>query len=829
MTLAAGTRLGPYEVECILGIGGMGEVYRARDSRLKRQVALKVLPLRFSSDPDRLHRFQREAQAASALNHPNVLSVFDVGTDGTTPYVVSELLEGQSLRERLIAGPVPMNHAIGYAIQVAEGLAAVHEKGIIHRDLKPENVFITSDERVKILDFGIAKLLQPVFPERDTTEAAVAEDATEPGRLLGSASYMSPEQVRGESVDRRSDIFSFGAMLFEMLTGRQAFRRQSLVETMSAILRDDPFDAAAWDRLPIPLDHLVRRCLEKRREERFQSVRDIGFALEELLNAGHSRPSPSKTAAVSPALGITSISLVAMLLIMGALAALVAWRAGGFRFGAASTPGQIRSVAVLPFDNLSGDPQQEYFADGITDALITDLAQIGALRVISRTSAMVYKGARTPLRTIAGELQVDAVVEGSVVRAGNRVRVTAQLIDGSTDQHLWADSYERELRDVLELQSEVARAVAAAIKVAITPEENIRLARRRRVEPEAFDEYVKGLYYWNQRSESAVRAAIRHFDQALEKDPTYAAAYAGLADAYSVLASFGFAPPKEVMPKAKAAAERALALDDSLSDAHNSFAFALHRYDRQFGRAEQEFRRAIDLNPGYATAHHWFGLFLASSGRSPEAIAELERARELDPLSSIINTNLGWVLYFARQYDRAIEQYRQVLAVHPDFGTAQWKLSKAYEKTDRYADAFAMILANLKVRRLPELAVAMDAIYRRSGYRAALQRWCDEYEKRSSELALPSTEVAMLYAALGNRDKAFAWLERACEERSTEIVLAPVEPVFDNLRSDPRFAQLLRCAAPSAPGRLSSWLPGRGVEQLYSAKNYAATGSSRHS
>src|SRR6266542_591432 len=560
MTLSAGTRLGPYEVLSPLGVGGMGEVYRGRDPRIGREVAIKVLPESFSRDAERLRRFEKEARSAGVLNHPNVLVVYDVGEHDGSPYIVEELLEGGTLRERLMQGPLRPAEAVEYAVQIARGLAAAHEKGVIHRDLKPENLFLTRDGRVKILDFGLAKLTQPEMAAAEAAEAATLSAVTESGVTLGTVGYMSPEQVRGLPADARSDIFSLGAVLYEMATGKRAFRGISPAETMSMILKEQP--PAVGDAnpdAPPGLDRVVRRCLEKEPARRFHSANDVAFALED-ASTETAAPRAFRRPALRRAPFVAS-SFVALL----AIGLLLWWRPP--RPTAGGGEARFSSLAVLPLQNLSHDPEQEYFSDGMTEALISRLAQVGALRVISRTSAMLYKGTKKPLRQIARELNVDGIIEGSVMRSGERVRVTAQLIDARKDEHLWAKDYERDLRDVLGLQAEVAQAIAQEVHAKLNPGEEARLARSRRVVPEAQEAYLKGRYYLGQGTEDAIGKAIAHFNEAIGKDPLDARASAGLADSYSARRSI-YRAPREVMPKAKAAAQKAVELDGSLAEGH---------------------------------------------------------------------------------------------------------------------------------------------------------------------------------------------------------------------------------------------------------------------
>jgi eukaryotic-like serine/threonine-protein kinase len=590
MSIAVGTRLGPYEILAPLGAGGMGEVYRARDTRLGREVAVKVLPEALSSDPERLARFEREARAVSSLNHPNVLAIHDVGAHAGVSYVVFELLEGQTLRERLLAERIPVGRAVDYGIQLARGLAAAHDKGIVHRDLKPENVFLTVDGQLKILDFGLARRVAPAA-DADSTAAPTRTAATEPGVVMGTPGYMSPEQIRGQPADQRSDAFSLGAVLYEMLTGERAFRGASAADTLSAILREHPPPPSSRRPEVTPaLDRVVARCLEKNPAERFQSARDLAYALQE--SAQHSTlPSVAARSARVRAPLWASIAAGALVL----LAALFATNAGGLRDRLLSrgAPLRIQSLAVLPLDNFSHDPEQEYFADGITEELITNLAQIGSVRVASRTSAMRYKGTRKSVPEIGRELGVDGVLEGSVQRAGNRVRISAQLIEAATDRHLWASSYERDLSDVLSLQAEVARAIAGEIGVRLTPQERLRLADRKAVDPEAYDSYLKGRYYLYRKTPADTRRSLDYFERAAAKQPDYALAYGGIAESYGQMAGSAddVLSPREAYPKAKAAAKRALEIDPTLGEAYVSLAWISFVFDHDIPGASDQFQR----------------------------------------------------------------------------------------------------------------------------------------------------------------------------------------------------------------------------------------------
>ncbi|HEY3125259.1 MAG TPA: protein kinase [Thermoanaerobaculia bacterium] len=786
MTLSSGTHVGPYQIVAALGAGGMGEVYRARDTRLHRDVAVKVLPSSFSQDADRLRRFEQEARAASALNHPGILTIHDFGSEGGAPYVVTELLEGETLREKLSGGRLAVRKCLDYGAQVARGLAAAHERGIVHRDLKPENLFVTKDGRVKILDFGLAKL---TLPERSTaplTKVPTQTAGTEPGLLMGTVGYMAPEQVRGLPADTRSDIFSLGAVLYEMLTGERAFRGDTAVETMNAILKEEP-PGGSLSTLEIPaaLARTVWRCLEKSPEERYQSARDLGYALEEAAASASAPP-----LAVTPPVPRRRPALrFALLGIAAAVVAILVFRAvTREKRGEAAEP--IRSLVVLPLENLSRDPEQEFFSDGMTEELIAELGKLRALRVISRTSAMRYRRTTKSVPEIARELDVDAVVEGSVLKSGDRVRITAQLIQAATDRHLWSESYERDLKDVLALQSEVAQAIAREIRVTVSPQEQAQLAKSRTVDPEAHRLYLLGRFWWNKRNPEGFQKALEFFEKAIAKDPTFAAAYAGLSDTYAVIGYYHLVRPREVFPKARAAAERALELDDALAEAHASVGNIDMTYDQDWAAAEREYRRSIELNPGYATAHQWYSILLTALGRLEEARAEIRRAQELDPLSLIIDQNVGLQQYFARRYDEAIREYRRILEMDPGFRVTKIMLLYAYAERGMFREAIAE--GEKASARDLQIKAAMAYLHARVGNRPQALRLLQELKGSYGHDDVTPESIAIVYTGLGEKDEAFAWLDKAYEERTPFVLFLKPSPYYDPLRADSRFAELLR-------------------------------------
>jgi TolB-like protein/Tfp pilus assembly protein PilF len=760
----------------------MGEVYRARDTRLARDVAVKVLPERLADDPKALSRFEREARAVAALSHPNILAIHDFGQERGVRYAVTELLEGETLRGRLVRERLTWQRAAEIGIAIAEGLSAAHARGIVHRDLKPENIFLTSTGHVKILDFGLARA--DAVPSEQLTSAPTESIATEAGTVLGTLGYMSPEQVNGAPADTRSDIFSFGCVLYEMLTGRRAFSGASAGQTMAAILRDQPAEIAILGtQVPEGVGRIVRRCLEKSPGERFQSAGDLSFALKESLGSGSSRLSPKRS----------GFALRTGFLAIGAAIILVAVVLLFRPFGRGAGPGRIESIAVLPLENLSGDPQQEYFADGMTEELITDLAQIGALRVSSRTSAMRYKGTKKPVPDIARELNVDAVVEGSVQRAGDRVRITAQLIQAATDKHLWASSYERDLRDVLVLQDEVARAIAGEIGVRLTPQERSRLAGRKLVDPEAYEAYLKGRYHLFRGTALGAQKSLEYFQQAVARQPDYALAYAGIADACEQQAGSAYSvlSPREAFPRAKAAAMRAVELDPTLAEPYVSLAWSSFIFDRDWRTAESQYQRALRLNPNYPGAHQSYGTFLSRMGRFDEAIREARRGQELDPLALGGNVSLGFALHQARRDVEAIPWFRRALEMDPNFLRAHWGLGLALAQRKEYEEAIA------ELRKAVELpgsgAVQLGSlgyVYAIANRRTEALEIVERLKEASTQHYVPPTAVAIVFSGLVEKDHALTWLEKANEERDPWATALKVEPMFDPLRADPRFLEL---------------------------------------
>jgi eukaryotic-like serine/threonine-protein kinase len=739
-------RVSRYRILDEIGSGGMGVVYRARDERLDREVAVKILRPLAAHDETARKRFRQEATALSRLSHPHINTVFDFDSADGFDFLVLELVEGQRLEGLLEAGPLLERDAMTYGSQIAAALAAAHEAGVVHRDLKPGNVIVTGRGTVKLLDFGLA-LLRPVANPSPETRSL-----TDAGYVVGTLGYMAPEQLRGQEVTGRSDLYSLGVLLYEMTSGRRPFTAIPAAALIDEILNRAPVPPLSpKGPLDPRLESLILALLEKEPRRRPEKADLVEETLRAILG------SPGDGAAPGP--------------------------------GRRST---IGSIAVLPLENLSGDPEQEYFADGMTEALILTLAQIDAFRVASRTSVMRFKGTRTPLPEIARALQVDGVVEGTVARSGGRVRITAQLIDAGTDRHLWARSYERELSDVLTLQGEVARAIAEEIRGQVTHEASARLARARRVDPDAYEAYLRGRYHWNRRSEEGIRKGIEYFQEAIRLDPLYAQAHAGLAQAYDTLGSYSFITPEEAYTKARVAALHALEIDDNLSEAHVAMGGVLQNHAWDWAGAEEHFRRALAADPGNAGAYHWYSDLLSALGRADEAIAMMRRAQMLDPLSLTVNMSLGACLFYAHRYEDAVEQQRRTLELDPGFAPAHRMLGGALEQLGRLDEAIQAYRAAASLSKdLAAAALLAHAVARAGRPDEARRIHAQLREDAEGRYLSPYSEAA-IYAGLGEADAAFERLERAYAIRDRGMVWIKVAPRLDPLRGDPRFDALLR-------------------------------------
>jgi serine/threonine-protein kinase len=845
--LNIGSLIGRYKILSPLGAGGMGEVYLARDERLERNVALKVLSGEYTQSADRLRRFEQEARAAARLNHPAIAHVYEVGEADGVHFIAMEYVEGETLNVTIRRERGELPKLLKYlSEEVADGLAKAHAAGIVHRDLKPDNVMIARDGYAKILDFGLAKLVEPRraqgASEDSPSEAATAvlEQHSTPGVVMGTVGYMSPEQAQGRvrEIDHRSDIFSFGCLLYEAATGRRPFEGDSLIKSLHKLVYEPAPPMTDFNpSAPPELQRIVRRCLAKDAEERYQSIKDVAIELRELRRGLEDGESLERTA-TAPASSRETIAsdqkisssgtraaqtgeasgkvagtasnvgrqtvlgerVGARVAVMAVLAvmALSAAAFGIYLFFARGTEA-IDSVAVLPLANATNDASADWLADGLTESVIYKLSQVPDLKVIARSTVFRYKGRDVDAAQAARELGVRAILTGRVQQRGDDLTVSAELIDTREGKLLWGERYERKMTDVNTVQQEIAREVSEHLRPKMTGAERGQIAKGNTANTEAYQLYLKGRYYWNKRTEDDLKKSIDFFQQAVALDPNYAQAYAGLADAYEVLPSFSNPPPEETYFKSKAAAQKAIELDPSLAEPHAALAGTLGEYEWNFAGAEAEFKRAIELNPNYATAHQWYGEQLSVLGRHEEAIAEAKRAQELDPQSPIISSTVGDMYREARRYDEAIAQFRKTLELDPNFAQAHYSLGIVYAEQGKFEEANeefrkSDILFGEPPDRVEKRAAADLAAYRAGGARGYWQSELEVLKKRAMATGVEPTSdyMATIYAKLGDKERALAELEKAYQKHAHQLIYLKVEPAWDPLRSDPRFVDLIR-------------------------------------
>ncbi|HEX8844523.1 MAG TPA: protein kinase [Pyrinomonadaceae bacterium] len=836
MSLPEGTQLGRYEIHSQIGSGGMGEVYLAEDLRLKRKVALKLLPAELTDNKDRLRRFEQEARSTSALNHPNIVTIHEIGAESGRHFIATEFVEGSTLREQIKSASMNLTGMLDVTIQAANALAAAHAAGIVHRDIKPENIMVRTDGYVKVLDFGLAKLVE----KEDEEEEAAAPEAvtmptfkTEPGMVMGTVTYMSPEQARGQAVDARADIWSLGVVLYEMVAGRPPFEGLSSTEVIARVLEREPLPLSFHTSdAPAELQRIVTKALTKDRDRRYQEIQELLLdlkALKELLefeaklgrvgafdSSGRISPTAESSwqTTGAPLSGATGgvvetgsvprptgsaeyvagrikhhrvAAIIVLLVIAGA--GLGAW----FYLRPGKPATSIDSIAVLPFVNQNRDPETEYLSDGLTESIINSLTQLPKMRVIARSSVFRYKGRETDPVLAGRELGVRAVLTGRVIQRGDNLTISVELVDVHDNVQLWGEHFERKVSDLIIVQREIAKEISSNLRLKLTGADESRVTKNYTKDPVAYQLYLKGRFYWNKRTGEAFKKAIEYFNQAIDRDPNYALAYAGLADVYVLLSRYSATTPEDAYPKAKAAARKALDLDNSLAEAHNALAGALFDYDWNFTESNEEYRKAIELNPNYATAHHWYGngppLVL---GRFEEAIAEMKRAQELDPLSLIINADLGDTYIKARQYDAAIEQLQKTVEMDQNFYVAHKALGTAYEMKGSFQEAIAEYQKARQLNDDPYVLALLGHAYARSGKRDEALKVLDQLKELAKQRYVSAYSFATVYAGLGDRDQAFLWLERSYQERGSDMAYFKVDTLLDDLHSDPRFADLVR-------------------------------------
>ena len=829
-----------YRVLSRLGKGGMGEVFLCEDIKQHdRKVALKVLPDHLTKEENRLRRFKQEARAVLALNHPNILTIFEIGQTGSSYYIATEYIEGETLRQCIWSDPLKLDEAMGVAIQVAMALEAAHAAGIIHRDIKPENIMLRQDRFVrdrfvKVLDFGLAKLTEHDSPSADPEAVTMPVTQTNPGAIIGTTGYMSPEQAKGDSIDARSDIFSLGIVIYEMVAGQPPFTGRTDSHVRVSILDHEPAPLMRHSvQVPRQLERIVSKALAKNPNQRYQTVTDLKLDLERLREELHlsqtdvrevaeavTNDRTAKTGAIapSPTDRNSQAETIAELtpkvstiveqrsrpskLLFPVLGAIVVALALAFAYWKSLSKPTINSVAILPFANDSNDPNAEYLSDGITESIINSLSQLPGLRVMSRNASFRFKGRNLDPQEAGRSLQVGAVLAGRLVKLGDRFIIKTELIKVSDGSQLWGAEYNTTLADILSVQDEVSRKISQNLRLRLTGEDQEKLAKRYTKDAEAYQLYLKGRYFWNKRNEEGFRNGIEYFKQAEQKDPTYALAYSGLADSYALLCDIGVAAPVDEMPKAKAAAQKAVDTDPALAEAFTSRAFIKLSYDWDWLGAENDFRQALLLNPKYPTAHQWYASYLMQMGKFDRAKEEMEEAYNLDPLSPIISSNIGLYSYYEHKYDDAVGKYNQTLQIDPDFWVARHYLALAQVQKGMYGDAIAELRALIKapatgplpdkvVEAETEASASLGFAYGMSGRRTEAIAILDKLQALSQRRYVSGFYFAIIYAGLKENDRAIEYLNKAFESRHPGLVLIRIEPMFDGLRSDERFKRLV--------------------------------------
>ncbi len=796
----------------------MGEVYLAEDTRLNRKVALKVLPENFAADNERLRRFEQEARAASALNHPSILTVYEFGFEQDIHFLATELIEGETLREIINSGELSLSGTLNIAEQTAFALSAAHSAGIVHRDLKPENIMIRRDGIVKVLDFGLAKLIEKKAVESSSEASTRALVQTKAGVVMGTVGYMSPEQAKGKETDERTDIWSLGVVLYEMVSSELPFTGETANERIASILKSEPMPISHHtSSVPKELERIIGKTLRKNREERYQHIKDFWLDLKDLKqeiefqNKLERTTPPNQKESKTQILNATTTDVAHMTssaeyiaseikqhklsFAIGLVVFLLALIGLGYWFFAtrsANNP-QIESIAVMPFVNESGSVDVEYLSDGMTETLINSLSQLPRLSVKARSSVFHYKGKTVVPQTIGNELSVQAILNGRVIQRGENLTLSLELVDAKTGNQIWGEQYNRKMTELVSLQSEIARDVSNKLKTRLSGADEQRLTKNYTENTEAYQLYLKGRYFWNKFTPADHQKAAEYFNQAIARDPSYALAYVGLADTYGASATNSWIPPKESYLKAKAAVKKALEIDDTLAEAHVTMGALIMFSDFDWEAAEREYKRAIELNPNYELTYELYSYLLSALGRPDEAVAMAQRGLELNPLSANLSGDVAMAYYNARQYDQAIKQIQMTLEIEPNRYFAHFQLGNVYEQKGMYEEAIAEYQKAISLsERTSQNLGCLGHTYAASGKTNEAIKILNEMKEMSKQKYVSPYDLAILYTGLGEKDKAIEQLNHAYEEQSGWIIYLKVEPLFNPLRSDSRFTDLIR-------------------------------------
>ncbi|MGB9067787.1 MAG: protein kinase [Candidatus Acidiferrales bacterium] len=795
-----GQTISHYRILEQLGAGGMGVVYKAHDGRLDRALALKLLPENMAQQPQALERFRREARAASALNHPGICTIYDIGEENGRAFIAMEFIDGETLRGHIHGKALPVEEILKLGIQIAEALDAAHAEGIIHRDIKPANIFITKRGNAKVLDFGLAKLVPKGIASPDSESGGEpAESTSIVGIISGTPSYMSPEQVRGDELDGRTDIFSLGLVMYEMATGRQAFGGGTGGAIIEAVLTRPPISVRSINsEIPANLEAIIDKALHKNRDQRYQSAADILRDLKLVkreIDSGHT----ARDESTQPVLALTTGTRSSA---AHSGPSTSTQQAGTLRRPRVSRA--IGSLAVLPFENVSHDPENEYLSDGIAGSLINNLATVPKLRVMAQSTVFRYKGRGIDPQAVGRELNVRAVLTGRVMQSGGALRIGTELVDVATGSQLWGAQFDRKPGDIFAIQDEISNEISGKLRLQLTRAEKKRLIRRHTEDPEAYRLYLQGRHHWNRWTEEGFYKAIGYFQQAVDKDPGYALAYTGVAESYVLLGWNSYLPPKDAFPKGKAAATIALRLAPDLGEAHTPLAASLWLHDWQWPEAQAEFQQSLALNPTYPTANHWYAEYTMTMGRQVDSIAKMKNSQELDPLSLIINVAIGWASYMARRYDQAIEQLLRTVELDPNYPVTYWILGLLYRIAGRYDLA---ITAGEKGVDLsggsPLMRAALAHTYGKAGRAADARHVLDDLTELAKHKYVAPHFLAGIHIGLGDNDRAMDCLEKSWDERCHWLIYLHIDPSMDDLRSDPRFDDLLKRVGLPAAGAIS--------------------------